>query len=171
MRALGKRTAFMMQIVKKRFEKLRPKLKKTASFLFNWHFMLCFGLGWMITNGWSYLCFAFGTIWHIDWLRRVATAYLALLWLPFTPEKIITAAIAILLLKAIFPNDTRTLAVLHELRLKAHKAFQEYRERRRAKKRGARMDQAAGDAPSPGQEPPLPRADGTPKSPDPNGQP
>ena len=124
----------MAQIVKKYFGKLRPKLKKLVSFLFNWHFMLCFGIGWMITNGWSYLCFAFGTIWRIDWLRNVAVAYMAFLWVPFTPEKIITFAIAILLLKLIFPNDTKTLAVLHELRLKARDAFHDYLDRRRAKK-------------------------------------
>ncbi len=45
----------------------------------------------------------------------VATGYLALLWIPLTPEKLITIVIAIALLKFLFPNDKKTLGILKAL--------------------------------------------------------
>ena len=92
--------------------KLKKWLKAAVSFLLNPRFLLCFGIGWMITNGWSYIVFALGTFFNIPWMIAVGGAYLAFLWLPISPEKIVTVAIAIWLLKKLFPNDERTLAVL-----------------------------------------------------------
>ena len=46
----------------------------------------------------------------------VATGYLAFLWLPISPEKIVTVAIAIVLLRWLFPNDRKTLAVLKRMK-------------------------------------------------------
>ena len=45
----------------------------------------------------------------------IASAYLAMLWVPFTPEKIFTVIIAIALLKQFFPNDEKTLKKLENL--------------------------------------------------------
>ena len=94
-------------------------LKKITRFIFNPSFLLCFGIGWMITNGWSYLLFAFGTFLKIEWMSYVGGSYMALLWIPGTPEKLITFAIAIFLLKRLFPHDEKTLGVLKELHAKA----------------------------------------------------
>lgn len=84
-------------------------------FLFNPRFLLCFGIGWIITNGWSYLMLMFGTWWEIPWMIAVATAYIAFLWLPVSPEKIVTVAIAMGLLRWLFPNDEKTLGILKQL--------------------------------------------------------
>lgn len=86
--------------------------------LFNPRFLLCFGLAWLITNGWSYIMFILGTVFEIGWMIAVASAYLAFLWLPISPEKIITLAIAIALLRWLFPNDKKTLGILKKLRQK-----------------------------------------------------
>ena len=93
-------------------EKLKSNLKKMVQFIANPRLILCFMIGWMITNGWSYIMFGLGTYLGIEWMIAVGGAYMALLWLPFTPEKIITCAIAIALLRWLFPQDTKTLAVL-----------------------------------------------------------
>lgn len=98
---------------------MREKIKKIAQFLFNPKFLLCFGIGWMITNGWSYILFAFGTFLKIEWMIYIGGGYMALLWVPGTPEKLITFAIAIFLLKRFFPNDQKTLGVLKALHSKA----------------------------------------------------
>ena len=45
-------------------------------------------------------------------------AYLAFLWLPVSPEKLLTVTIAITLLRWLFPNDQKTLAVLIEMKEK-----------------------------------------------------
>ena len=93
-------------------------LKTLLQFLLNPRLLLCLGIGWMITNGWSYLCLALGIRFDIPWMIAVASAYLAFLWFPFTPEKIVTVAIAIFLLRWWFPHDEKTLGVLRQLALR-----------------------------------------------------
>ena len=45
----------------------------------------------------------------------VSGTYLAFLWLPITVEKPVTIAISIILLRFLFPNDEKTLAVLRNM--------------------------------------------------------
>lgn len=77
----------------------------------------------MITNGWSYILMAIGTYFQIGWMMAVAGTYLAFLWLPISPEKIVTFVIAIAFLRWLFPNDIKTLAVLKQLLQKTRKTF------------------------------------------------
>lgn len=56
-----------------------------------------------------------GTYYKIGWMMAVSGAYLAFLWLPISPEKIVTVAIAIGLLRLLFPKDEKTLAVLSQM--------------------------------------------------------
>ena len=91
---------------------IKQKIKKIAEFILNPRFLLCFGIAWMITNGWSYALLGVGTFYNVGWMIAVAGGYLTFLWLPISPEKIVTVAIAIALLKLIFPRDEKTLAVL-----------------------------------------------------------
>ena len=111
-------------------DKLKQNLKKALQFIANPRLILCFMIGWMITNGWSYILFGLGTYLGIEWMIAVGGAYMALLWLPFTPEKIITCAIAIALLRWLFPNDKKTLAVLRGWYEKAKAAFRARKERK-----------------------------------------
>ncbi len=99
-------------------EKIKHYAKKIFQFILNPRFLVCFGIAWMITNGWSYVLFAVGTLLQIDWMIIVSSAYLAFLWLPISPEKLVTLAISIVLLKFLFPNDKKTLGVLQELHRK-----------------------------------------------------
>lgn len=101
---------------------MKEKLKKILAFMLNPRLLLCIGIGWLITNGWSYLLFGFGTYFEIGWMIAVSGAYLTFLWLPISPEKIVTFGIAIALLRFLFPNDTKTLGVLRELYKKAKSA-------------------------------------------------
>lgn len=99
-------------------QKIKKWLKNAASFLLNPRFLMCFGIAWMITNGWSYVVFALGTWFEVGWMIALGGGYMAFLWLPISPEKVVTVAIAIWLLKVLFPTDTRTLAVLVEMKEK-----------------------------------------------------
>lgn len=96
-------------------KKIKKFCKVALQFLLNPRFLLCFGIAWMITNGWSYVLFGIGTYFDIGWMVALSAAYLAFLWLPISPEKIVTTLIAMGLLKLIFPNDTKTLGVLKAL--------------------------------------------------------
>lgn len=93
-------------------EKIKRFFIAAFQFLLNPRFLLCFGIGWIITNGWSYIMLGFGIFLEVQWMIAVATAYLAILWLPISPEKIITFGIAIGLLKLLFPKDQKTLGIL-----------------------------------------------------------
>ena len=96
-------------------EKIKKVIKTTVEFLLNPRLLLCFGAAWFITNGWSYVMFALGTFFEIPWMLTVSGAYLAFLWLPVSPEKLVTVAIAIALLRFFFPKDEKTLGKLRAM--------------------------------------------------------
>ena len=101
---------------------MKEKLTKVLLFFLNPRLLLCLAIGWLITNGWSYIMFGVGTYFGISWMIAVSGAYLAFLWLPISPEKIVTVAIAIFLLRLLFPRDTITLGVLRKLQQKVKEA-------------------------------------------------
>lgn len=75
----------------------------------NIKFCISFFLAWMITNGWSYIALALGTYFKIKWLITIAGSYQAFLWMPWTPEKLITIPIAIGIHKKLFKKDFNNL--------------------------------------------------------------
>lgn len=115
-------------------EKLRQNLKKTLQFIANPRLLLCWVIAWVITNGWSYLLFGLGTYLEINWMVAVSGAYLAFLWLPVSPEKIVTCAIALALLRWLFPGDQKTLAVLRGWYERAKSAIRTRRDRKAEEK-------------------------------------
>ncbi len=124
-------------------EKVKHNLKTTLSFIANPRLLLCFMIGWLITNGWSYILFGIGTYYEIEWMVAIAGAYLAFLWLPISPEKLVTIAIAIALLRWLFPNDQKTLAVLKRWHVKAKSVMRTRKERKAEEK----AEDSAADAP------------------------
>lgn len=116
---------------------MKDKLKKIIRFITNPRLLLCVAIAWLITNGWSYILFGVGSYFGIHWMTAVAGAYIAFLWLPISPEKIVTFAIAIALLRLLFPNDQKTLAVLKGFYEKAKAAIKGKRQRRAEQKRAA----------------------------------
>ncbi len=117
-----------------RREKCKQYLKTAALFLFNPRLLLCVGLAWLITNGWSYVMMGIGTFFGIGWMVAVSGAYLAFLWLPISPEKIVTFSIAIALLRFLFPKDEKTLAILREGFVKAKSVIRRKKAKHTAKK-------------------------------------
>ena len=109
----------------------KKKLMKVLHFFANPRLLLCLGIGWIITNGWSYILLAAGTFFKIKWMIAVAGAYMTFLWFPFTPEKLATVIIAMFLLKRLFPNDTKTLKILHDLHQKVKAAWDNRKEKKK----------------------------------------
>lgn len=93
-------------------EYLLARIKSWGSVLLNPRLLLCLCIAWMITNGWSYILFGLGMLLKINWMRIVGGAYMSFLWLPFTPEKLITLLIAVFLLRLLYPGDQKTLGFL-----------------------------------------------------------
>ena len=108
----------------------KHRLKKILLFITNPRLLLCLGLGWMITNGWSYVVFTLGTWLKNEWMLGISGAYLAFLWFPFSPEKLATVAIAMGLLKWLFPRDEKTLAVRIHMTEKVKTAVKKRKEKR-----------------------------------------
>lgn len=120
--------------MKKYWDKTKSIIKTTVQFFLNPRLLLCLGIAWMITNGWSYILMGIGVVWDIPWMIWVASGYLALLWVPFTPEKIITAVIAIFFLKMLFPDDQKTLQKLRNIKEKAKAATKKLKTKRKQKR-------------------------------------
>ena len=59
---------------------------------------ISFGLAWFLTNGWCYLFIMFGT----PSMKIIGSTWAAILWFPFTAEKIVTITIALWIQKNIF---------------------------------------------------------------------
>ena len=104
-------------------EKIKSLMRQFLQFSLNPRLWLCLGIAWVITNGWAYIVLGIGTYNKISWMIALSSGYLALLWFPFTPEKIITVSIAMILLKFLFPNDEKTLKILKQLYSKAKNAI------------------------------------------------
>jgi hypothetical protein len=75
-----------------------------------------------------------GVYFDIEWMMVVAGAYLTFLWVPISPEKIVTVALAILFLRWFFPNDQKTLAVLVDMKNRLKAAVKKKAAERKAKK-------------------------------------
>ncbi len=113
---------------------MKEKLKKILQFIANPRLVLCFMIAWLITNGWCYIFLLVGGYFQIKWMLAVGGAYATFLWGLPTPEKLVTFPIAIFLLRLLFPNDQKTLAVLRELYQKAKDAFKAQVAKWKAKK-------------------------------------
>lgn len=114
--------------------KFSSVLKKAFFFVANPRLLLCWALAWLITNGWSYILLGLGLLFDIEWMKAVAGAYLAFLWLPVTPEKIITTIIAMFLLRLFFPKDEKTLGALRDMLEKAKARLRQKGKNRKQKR-------------------------------------
>ena len=114
--------------------KIKAVITKWIMFVLNPRFLLCFLIGWLFTNGWSYIFFALGTYFQISWMAIVGAAYMSMLWAPFTPEKIVTLIIAVFLLKLLFPKDEKTLKVLNDELAKAKESIKNRKSKKADKK-------------------------------------
>lgn len=111
--------------------KFKYYIKTIVEFILNPRLLLCLGIAWLITNGWAYITAAIALRLKLEWLGAIAGTYLAALWVPFTPEKIITVIIVIFLLKLFFPNDKKTLEKLHNMKEKIKKASKKIKNKER----------------------------------------
>ncbi|HIT58857.1 MAG TPA: hypothetical protein IAC39_04000 [Candidatus Faeciplasma pullistercoris] len=58
---------------------MKETVKKIIRFIANPHLIICFGIAWIITNGWLYVMLGLGTLFNIKWMIAIASGYLAFL--------------------------------------------------------------------------------------------
>ena len=90
-----------------------------------------------------------GTFFEVTWMVAVSGAYLAFLWLPITPEKVVTLAIAMALLRFLFPHDEKTLGILRNFfeKNRNKKKNDRRREERSARKKSCKEHQIETEKP------------------------
>ena len=115
-------------------QRVKALLKKILEFLLNPRLLLCFGIAWFITNGWSYVFAILGTYFGITWMTVTGISWLTILWFQFSPEKIVTLFITICLLRWLFPGDQKTLAVIRREQAALLSALRRAKQNRRRKR-------------------------------------
>lgn len=115
-------------------QRIKDLIRRVLEFFLNPRLLFCFGIAWFITNGWSYLFAALGTFLGITWMYVIGFSWMAILWLPFSPEKIVTLFITVLLLRWLFPKDQRTLAVIRREQAALKAVLRRAKEKRRRKR-------------------------------------
>jgi hypothetical protein len=88
----------------------------------------------MITNGWAYVFIVIGSTCNITWMLTVGTSYQAFLWMPFTPEKLVTIPIAMWFNFKLF-KDEKTDILLKNMLNQAKEDWQKIKSKFRRKKR------------------------------------
>ena len=124
-------------------DKIKRFIKRAIAFILNPRLLLCFGIGWMITNGWSYILLGIGTWLGNEWMIGISSTYLAILWLPVSPEKIITVTIAIWLMKLMFPDDEKTLGTLRQMLASVKSTFRKKKQKHQEKKQKKQEEKEA----------------------------
>lgn len=90
--------------------------------------MISFGAAWCITNGIWYVL-AFAPINLPEWLIWTSRSYIAFLYLPFTPEKLITIPLAIFFQIKLFKNE-KTQQQLNEMYAQAKSDWAKFKKKK-----------------------------------------
>lgn len=73
------------------------KIKTYISPFLNWRILIIYLPIWFIMSGWTYLFIFLGTKHHIPWMLASGSVWATILWLPITPEKLITIPLTLLI--------------------------------------------------------------------------
>lgn len=83
-------------------KRVLTKLWKTIKPFLTWRILICYLPFWMLFTGWTYVALAMGNAW---W-KTAAGVWLAWMWMPWCPEKLITIPLTIWLHKILFPKHS-----------------------------------------------------------------
>lgn len=97
-------------------KRLIYKMKVFVQPFLNWRFLVSYLIPWTITNGWAWLGTFLLPIIGTNWFTVASSAWLAFLWMPWTPEKILILPAALWLHGILFKNDPKTKAQLTKMK-------------------------------------------------------
>ena len=93
------------------------KIKTYISPFLNWRILVIYVPIWFIMSGWTYLFIYLGTRHHVGWMLAAGTFWATVLWLPFTPEKLITIPLTLFIyVKWVGHSDGKLEAMVVEAR-------------------------------------------------------
>ena len=85
------------------------KIKTYIAPFLNWRILVIYVPIWFIMSGWTYLFIFLGTKYRVGWMLAAGTFWATVLWLPFTPEKLITVPLTILVYVKLFGSGNEKL--------------------------------------------------------------
>lgn len=80
---------------------LSKAIKIIKPFL-SWRILVCYLPFWFLFTGWTYVALAIGN----TWWKTASGVWLAWMWMPWCPEKLITIPLTIWLHKKLFPRHS-----------------------------------------------------------------
>ena len=90
-------------------KRLWTKIKTYISPFLNWRILVIYLPIWFLMSGWTYLFIYLGTRHHVGWMLAAGTFWATILWLPFTPEKLITVPLTLYLYVKLFGSGNDKL--------------------------------------------------------------
>ena len=84
------------------YDWLASLFKKYVKPFLTWRILVCYLPFWFLATGWAWLFSIVGK----GWIKGVAIGWLAFLWLPCCPEKLITIPLSIWLHTKLFPKHS-----------------------------------------------------------------
>lgn len=96
-------------------KRLWTKIKTYISPFLNWRILVIYVPIWFLMSGWTYLFIYLGTRHHVGWMLAAGTFWATVLWLPFTPEKLITIPLTLFIyVKWVGHSDPKLEAMVKE---------------------------------------------------------
>ena len=93
-------------------KRLWTKIKTYISPFLNWRILVIYVPIWFLMSGWTYLFIYLGTKHGVGWMLAAGTFWATILWLPFTPEKLITIPLTLYLYVKLFGHGDPKLEAM-----------------------------------------------------------
>lgn len=106
----------------------------------DWKFLVSYLIPFSLINGWAWVGTFLLPIIGSNWFTIAASTWLAILWMPWTPEKLITIPMAIWIHHLLFKNDKKTKIKMQKMYDEAKKDFNTIKNKfKRHKNKGVLM--------------------------------
>ena len=106
----------------------------------DWKFLVSYSIPFSLINGWAWIGTILMPIIGSNWFTIAASTWLAILWMPCTPEKLITIPMAIWIHHLLFKNDKKTKIKMQKMYDEAKKDFNTIKNKfKRLKHKGVLM--------------------------------
>ena len=121
-------------------KKIWTKIKIYLRPFLDWKFLVSYLIPFSLINGWAWVGTFLLPIIGSNWFTIAASTWLAILWMPWTPEKLVTIPMAIWIHHLLFKNDKKTKIKMQKMYEEAKKDFNTIKNKfKRHKNKGVLM--------------------------------
>ena len=88
------------------------KIKTYISPFLDWRILIIYLPIWFLMSGWTYLFIYLGTHYQVSWMLASGTLWATILWLPITPEKLLTIPLTLFIYIKLFGRRNNKLELM-----------------------------------------------------------